>query len=131
MRKAAELAYAEAKERQDALKIRVADLVSVTAFNAAKMTVNVKPLVQREIAGTYVSPPPILAVKVAQIPLKITVEGKTATVTPDIKPGDIGIVVYLDLDSDNAAMTGAESQPNSSRVHSVDDAVFVGVIVPG
>lgn len=131
MRKSAELANREANERRAALKMRVADLVSVTSFDAEKMTVNAKPLVKREIDGTYVSPPPILSVKVARIPLKITVEGKEAAVAPDIKPGDIGVVLYLDLDSDNAIMTGTESQPNSSRVHSGDDAVFIGKIMPG
>lgn len=131
MRKAPDLANAEANERRISLKIRVADLVSVMAFDAKKMTVDVKPLVKREISGACVSPPPILAVKVARIPLKVTVDGKEASVEPVIKAGDIGAVVYLDLDSDNSLLTGSESKPNSSRLHSGDDAVFVGVITPG
>ena len=102
----------------------------MTAFDAGKMTVNVKPLVKREIGDTVVSPPPILGVKVANIPLEVEVEGKKGTVTVKINPGDIG-VTYLDLDSDNSIKTGAESTPNSSRVHSGDDAVFVGVVQKG
>ena len=129
--KSAELNNAEANERKNLLKIRCADLVQVTAFDAGKMTVNVKPLVKREIGDTVVSPPPILGVKVANIPLEVEVEGKKGTVTVKINPGDIGVVVYLDLDSDNAIKTGAESAPNSSRVHSGDDAVFVGVVQKG
>lgn len=132
MRKSADVANAQANERRTSLNIRVADLVSVLAFHADKMTVDVKPLVKRGIiSGVYVSPPPILAVKVARIPLVVTVDGEEAAVVPDIKTGDIGVVVYLDLDSDNAVMTGTESQPNSSRIHSGDDAVFIGVITPG
>lgn len=131
MRKPADVANAQANERRTSLNIRVADLVSVLAFHADKMTVDVKPLVKREISGVYVSPPPILAVKVARIPLVVTVDGEEAVVVPDIKTGDIGVVAYLDLDSDNAVMTGTESQPNSSRIHSGDDAVFIGVITPG
>ena len=129
--KSAELNNAEANERKNLLKIRCADLAQVTAFDAGKMTVNVKPLVKREIGDTVVSPPPILGVKVANIPLEVEVEGKKGTVTVKINPGDIGVVVYLDLDSDNSIKTGAESTPNSSRVHSGDDAVFVGVVQKG
>ena len=130
--KSAELNNAEANERKNLLKIRCADLVQVTAFDAGKMTVNVKPLVKREIGDTVVSTPPILGVKVANIPLEVEVEGKKETVTVKINPGDIGVVVvYLDLDSDNSIKTGAESTPNSSRVHSGDDAVFVGVVQKG
>ena len=129
--KSAELNNAEANERKNLLKIRCADLVQVTAFDAGKMTVNVKPLVKREIGDTVVSPPPILGVKVANIPLEVEVEGKKGTVTVKINPGDIGVVVYLDLDSDNSIKTGAESAPTSSRVHSGDDAVFVGVVQKG
>lgn len=131
MRKDPSLLNIEANERRMLSRIRVADLVTVTSFNEQTKTVNVKPLVKREIDGMYVSPPPILGVKVASIPAKVTIEGITAAVEPEIKAGDIGIIVYLDLDSDNSLKTGAESQPNSGRIHSGDDAVFVGVIIPG
>lgn len=131
MRKDPSLLNIEANERRMLSRIRVADLVTVTSFNEQTKTVNVKPLVKREIDGMYVSSPPILGVKVASIPAKVTIEGITAAVEPEIKAGDIGIIVYLDLDSDNSLKTGAESQPNSGRIHSGDDAVFVGVIIPG
>lgn len=130
-RKSTEFVNAEANERRSLERIKCAAIVSVTAFDAGKMMVNVKPLVQREISGTYVSPPPILGVKVAYIPLDIEIEGKKAIVKVDIKPGDIGAVVFLDVDSDNSVKTGEESKPNSSRIHSGDDAIFVGVIQKG
>jgi len=87
----------------------------------------VKPIVKREISGTYVSPPPILAVKVAYVPMK----AEDVEIKPNIKAGDIGTVVYLDTDSDSSIISGTESEPESSRLHSGDDAVFIGVIIPG
>ena len=131
MRKSANLLNEEANERRNLLRIRCADLVRVTAFNQGAMTVDVKPLVKREISGTYVSPPPVLGVKVASIPMEVEVEGKKGAVQVKISSGDIGVVVYLDQDSDNSLKTGAESMPNSTRIHSGDDAVFVGVIQKG
>ena len=80
MRKSADLLNREASERRNLLRIRCADLVRVTAFNQGAMTVDVKPLVKREISGTYVSPPPVLGVKVANIPMEVEVEGKKGAV---------------------------------------------------
>ena len=130
-RKTNELYNLLANEQNIMQRIRCHDIVRVEDFDAVRMTVTVKPLVQREMAGTYVSPPPILAVKVAYIPLEIKVDGKTADVNVQIKKGDIGVVAYLDMDSDNSIQTGADSKPNTDRIHSGDDAVFVGVIRKG
>lgn len=131
MRKEAGLAQTEAAERRMLQRIRVAEAVMVTAFDEGTMTADVKPLVKREVSGAYVSPPPILSVKVAYIPAEVEVNGEKGTVKAAIKPGDIGIVAYLDSDSDNALRTGTESQPNSSRRHSGDDAVLIGIVIPG
>ena len=131
MRKSANLLNEEANERRNLLRIRCADLVRVTAFNQGAMTVDVKPLVKREISGTYVSPPPVLGVKVANIPMEVEVEGKKGAVRVKISPGDIGVVVYLDQDSDNSLKTGAEIMPNATRIHSGDDAVFVCFVQKG
>ena len=127
MNKGRELSNIQANERRLKQSIKVADLVEVTAFYKDKMTVDVKPLVKREISGAYVSPPPILSVKVAYVPMV----AEEVEIKPDIKPGDIGVVVYLDLDSDGAISSGAESQPVSVRLHSGDDAIFVGVLMIG
>ena len=61
----------------------------------------------------------------------MTVDVKPLEKRVKISSGDIGVVVYLDQDSDNSLKTGAESMPNSTRIHSGDDAVFVGVIQKG
>ena len=65
MRKTGEVANAQANERRMLETIRVADIVTVTAFHKERMTVDVKPIVKRELSGTFISPPPILGVKVA------------------------------------------------------------------
>lgn len=111
----------------------------MTAVHNESLTVDVKPLVKREIGGTYVPSPPILDVKIAYVPqqvsVQVIVDGKTGTgtgtITPDIRAGDIGVVVYLDRDSDASQLSGEESEPNSTRLHSGDDAIFVGVFFPG
>ena len=52
-------------------------------------------------------------------------------IRPVYKAGDIGVVVYLDRDSDAVIAGGAEADPNTERLHSGDDAVFVGGIRTG
>ena len=139
MRKSNVLSNAEANERRMLSRIHVAELVQVTAVHNESLTVDVKPLVKREMGGTYVPPPPILNVKIAYIPqlvsVQVTVDGKTGTgmgtMTPDIRVGDIGVIIYLDRDSDASQLSGEASEPNSIRLHSGDDAVFVGVFFPG
>lgn len=130
-RKTNEYSNTIANEQKIMQKIRCHDIVRVESFNAEKMIVTVKPLVQREMGGAYISPPPILSVKVAYIPLEIIVDGKKADVTVKIKAGDIGVVAYLDMDSDNSIRTGEEGRPNTTRIHSEDDAIFIGVIQKG
>lgn len=131
MRKSNAFAGQQENERRLLEGIRVADLVTVLSFREASMTVDVKPLVKRNTAEGYLSPPPVLGVKVAYIPMEIITEEGVVTAQPVIKQGDMGVIVYLDRDSDNTISTGAESQPNSDRLHSGDDAVFVGVLQPG
>ena len=139
MRKSNVLSHAEANERRMLSQIRVAELVQAIAVHNDSMTVDVKPLVKRGIGGTYASPPPVLGVKIAYIPhivsVTVTVDGKTGTgtgtVRPDVRTGDVGVIVYLDRDSDASQISGEESEPNSTRLHSGDDAVFVGAVFPG
>ena len=50
--------------------------------------------------------------KVANIPLEVEVEGKKETVTVKINPGDIGVVVYLDLDSEDSAVVYRTETPS-------------------
>ena len=60
-----------------------------------------------------------------------TIYGGGFVIRPVYKAGDIGVVVYLDRDSDAVIAGGAEADPNTERLHSGDDAVFVGGIRTG
>lgn len=122
MDKSRELAHEQARAKQISEQIHVADVVIVQSFDETKKRVTVKPLVNRKLGANTVSAPPLLSVPVVMASMEVI---------PKITPGDIGVVLYLDLDSDNAISTGGEGPPNSGRIHTVDDAVFLGVLQKG
>ena len=117
--------YQQIHDRRLAESICVAAVVSVTAFDPAKMTVDVQPLSKHLQNGKYESQPPILS-----IPVACTRSGGFF-IRPWIKEGDVGVVLYLDHDMDSAVSGGKETQPLTERNHSTTDAVFVGGIVAG
>jgi len=117
--------YEQAQGKKNKEAVNVAAIVKVTAFDAAKMTVNVQPLSKRLEQGSYQSQPPILSV-----PIAVT-KGGGFVFRPWYSPGDVGVVLYIDHDIDKAVADGSEGEPNTERNHSTSDAVFVGGIVPG
>ncbi len=117
--------YQNIHDRKLAESICVAATVQVTKFDPAKMTVNVQPLAKHLQNGKYESQPPILG-----IPVACTRSGGYIF-RPWIKPGDTGVVVYLDHDMDSTLSGGKESTPATERNHSTSDAVFIGAIVSG
>lgn len=118
-------AYEDAKKQADAAGLCVADVVKVLAFDEAALTVDVQPITRYPDEDTFQTKPPVLAVPVA------TIYGGDFVIRPVYKAGDIGVVVYLDRDSDAVIAGGAEADPNTERLHSGDDAVFVGGIRTG
>lgn len=120
MRKSKELVYQEAIEQRMFQALKVSCLVTVLSFDRAKLTVDVKPLVHQ----ANVSLPPILAVPV----IYHKYDGESEPRLPLYSPGDIGVVLFLDCDSDNVLLMGTEAEPNSPRLHSGDDAVFLGCV---
>lgn len=122
MNKSRQVAQMEATEQRLLQRGRTADVVVVQSYDPDTGRVAVKPLVHRMSEGIAAAQPPLLSVPVVMA---------DADVAPRISVGDIGVVLYLDVDSDNAIKTGAEGVPNSSRLHSADDAVFLGVIRKG
>ncbi len=105
--------------------ICVAAVVQVLSFDPEKMTVNVQPLSKQLENGKYESQPPIL-----QVPVAVTHSGGFIF-RPWFKPGDTGVVLYLDHDMD-ATVTGAkEAVPLTERNHATTDAIFVGALVAG
>lgn len=137
MKKEQELINIQANELRLLERIQVAELVKILNFNESNMTVDVQPLVKQPKNNQYVTKPPILSVPVAYEKIECKTlcpydgKYKIAEMKRIYAAGDIGIIVYLNCDSDNSIQTGAESQPNTTRLHSGDDAVFLGVIKAG
>ena len=105
-------AYEDAKKQADAAGLCVADVVKVLAFDEAALTVDVQPITRYPDEDTFQTKPPVLAVPVA------TIYGGGFVIRPVYKAGDIGVVVYLDRDSDAVIAGGAEADPNTERLHS-------------
>lgn len=115
----------EQQERQALAKsVRVGGLCRVEKFDAATMTVDVQPLSKALDGGTYRTPPQVLGVPVS------LVRGGGFVFRPVYAAGDVGVLLYIDHDIDRIVEAGQESQPNTERNHSGDDAVFVGAFVP-
>ena len=56
--------------------------------------------------------------------------GRRLCPAPCYKAGDVGVLLYIDHDIDRIAASGEESEPNTERNHSDEDAVFIGAFVP-
>lgn len=117
--------YEDGKEHAQLEALRVSDIVKVIQFYPQVMRVDVLPIVRYPDEDKFQMRPPILSVPVAPI------HGGGFFVRPWYVAGDIGVVLYLDRDSDAALSNGAESDPNTERLHSGDDAVFIGGIAAG
>lgn len=118
-------AYEQAKDQASAAAVCVADLVKVVAFDEGAMTVDVQPLTRYPDEDTFQTKPQVLSVPVGMV------YGGGWVFRPIYKAGDIGYVLYLDRDSDAVIAGGAEADPNTERLHSGDDAVFVGGVRTG
>lgn len=118
-------AYENAKDKATLAGLCVADVVKVISFDGDAMTVDVQPLTRYPDEDGFQVKPQILAVPVVMI------HGGGFIVQPVYQAGDIGVVLYLDRDSDAAIAGGIEADPNTERLHSGDDAVFVGGIRAG
>lgn len=105
--------------------ICVAELVQIIAFYPDDMTVDVKPMVMAEQGENFLERPPILKVPV------MLLGSKEIVIRPWYQPGDIGVIVYLDRDSDNVLLSGMESEPQTTGYHTGEHAVFLGTILVG
>lgn len=118
-------AFEDAKDQAVAAGLCVADVVKVISFNEEKMTADVLPITRYPDEDGFQTKPQVLSVPVAMV------YGGGFVIRPVYKPGDIGVVLYLDRDSDATIAGGVEADPNTERLHSGDDAVFVGGIRAG
>lgn len=117
--------YEDAKKQAEAAGLCVADIVKVISFDEKAMTVDVQPITRYPDEDTFQTKPQVLAVPVC------TLYGGGFIIRPVYAAGDIGVVVYLDRDSDAVIAGGAEADPNTERLHSGDDAIFIGGIRTG
>ena len=104
--------------------VHVGALCRVEKFDPVKMTVDVQPLSTALDAAVYRTQPPVLGVPVALI------RGAGFVLRPWYQAGDVGVLLYIDHDIDRIVASGEESQPNTERNHSGDDAAFVGAFIP-
>ena len=117
--------YEETHANKVKESVHVAATVKVKEFDKEKMTVDVQPLSKSLQNGTYESQPQILAVPVA-----VTRIGGYIY-RPWIKKDDVGVVIYLDHDTDATVAKGDEAEPLTERNHAATDAIFIGGIVSG
>ncbi len=120
-------AYAawQAKARGLRKSICVAELVLVAAFYPDDMTVDVIPLVMDKQADDFVEKSPLLKIPV------LLLGSLEVPVKPWYQEGDIGLVVYLDQDSDNVLMSGSSSEPQTTGYHTGEHGIFIGTILSG
>ncbi len=92
----------------------------IETFDASKMKANVVPLVKNKDGNK-----PMLI----EVPVSFIKAGPFL-IRPPYKKGDIVLVVFADEDIDNVLLSGNVSEPNSTRKHSLDDAIVVGGVMP-
>lgn len=113
--------YEQAQNKALAASIHVGALVRVISFDSANMTVSVRPVVQTgDTTGSQILGVPVAGTR-----------GGGFVFRPYYKPGDLGVVLYLDHDMDEVMATGGDAVSNTERNHSDNDAVFIGGIVAG
>ena len=107
MKKSNQYSMDQAMRRKMAERIHVADMVEVISFYPEDMTVDVKPLVMGIREECFVSRPPVMKVPAA------TLSGNGMFIRPWYREGDIGIIVYLDYDTDNVFVSGGIRTPDN------------------
>lgn len=105
--------------------IHVGAIVKVIGFDAKKMTVDVQPISKSVANGEPEVLPPILSVPMAATRSGGFVFKMQASV------GDVGVVLFMDHDIDSVIATGKETTPLTTRMHAMDDAVYIGGVVTG
>ena len=120
-------AYAleQAKIRAQKKNICVAELVRVVEFYQDDMTVDVIPLVMEKQQDTFIERSPLLKIPV------MLLGSLDIPVRPWYQAGDVGLVVYLDQDSDNVLVSGDISEPQTLGYHTGEHGIFIGTILSG
>lgn len=93
----------------------------IERFNASEMKADILPLI-KDSDGSQLG-------LLIEVPVSMLRAGGFV-IRPPYKKGDIVLVVFVDRDMDNFLLSGKPSMPNSTRKHSLDDAVVVGSVLP-
>lgn len=96
-------------------------IARIEKFDASKMKADVLPLIK-----THDNKEMSLLINV---PVSLIRAGGFI-IRPPYKRGDIVVVVFADRSIDNVLISGDVSSASDSRVHSLDDAIVVGSILP-
>ncbi len=88
----------------------------IETYNAKNMTADVLPLHENSTL-------------LINVPVSFIRAGSFFIRAP-YKKGDIVLIVFCDKDIENILLSGNVSKSNSSRKHSLDDAIVVGGIMP-
>lgn len=97
----------------------------IEKFDGVTMKADVTPLVRVKNAAGELEEVSMLI----EVPVSFVKAGPFV-IRPPYKQGDIVLVVFADSDIENVLLSGDTSNPNSTRSHSLDDAIVVGGIMP-
>lgn len=125
MNRSKSYALEQAKIRGQKKSICVAELVQVAEFYPDDMTVDVIPMVMEKQRDSYIEKSPLLKIPV------MLLGSLDIPVRPWYQSGDVGLVVYLDQDSDNVLESGNVSEPQTLGYHTGEHGVFIGTILSG
>lgn len=96
-------------------------IARIESFDSRKMKADVIPLI-KDSDNKPVS-------MLIEVPVALVKAGGFI-IRPPYKKGDVVVIVFADRDIDNVLLSGKVSNLNSSRKHSLDDAIVVGSIMP-
>lgn len=100
-------------------------LGKIEKFDGEAMKAEVSPLVKFRNKDESLETRPLLI----EVPVSFLKAGPFI-IRPPYRNGDIVLVVFADEDIENVLLSGELSNPNSTRTHSLDDAIVVGAIMP-
>lgn len=100
-------------------------LAKIDFFDPTTMRAEAKPLLKKQYKDGTIEGQELLI----EVPVSFLKAGPFF-IRPPYKEGDIVLVVFADGDIENVLLSGEESDPNSTRKHSLDDAIIVGGIMP-
>lgn len=100
-------------------------LCKVEKFDGKKMKAELIPLLRAKTKeGKYEEVQMLIEVPVSHL------KAGPFIIRPPYKQGDIVVVAFTDADIENILLSGDISNPNSTRKHSLDDAILISGIMP-